>query len=725
MKRWGATPKDWEAFINLTERDIWPTVCNPNIIMGRTRAEPGGKPAGGAMAKVPSTIGEDGKAYRLAGWTKLSPTKGQLARWQQNPDLGLGMVCRAIQAIDLDIDDPDLADEVDEYITEHFGELLPARRRYGSPRRLLLYRIDPPERRRKAVIHTAGGDIEFQMQGQFVSLAGVHESGHRQVWPDGIPETLEDIPSLSNEELTKLIEGLHSEFGKGRLSGGGDQSTMPEERRAKDVDKEAVAEMVEALKDMGMYRGTLPNGMVSVKCPWQHKHKSTKGQLDPELDKTVLMPPGLGGFSEWGFRCVHDAGHGNKTFEQFTEALGLVSDAFPVLAEPKVVERPMLHRTNNKGISPGDPLNLRIALEWEGLGVYLMADDFYGTTLIAFDDPKNARELRDTDYTEIQVRMDLRLGIPKATTTAVREAVRYVASLNRRDAAIEWASGLVWDGEDRISRIHTDVLGATDDPYSHAVVRYLFTALAGRCISPGCKADMVPVLIGQQGCRKSTFIERLAPLPGSYGNINLGSRDDDLSRTLRGKLVVESGELRGFGARDEESLKDWITKREETWVPKFQEHVQVFPRRFVLIGSTNTMRFLTDPSGARRWLPLTVCKTRSHIDTDFIEEHRDQIWAQALHEYKEKGIAFRQAELLAVDEHAKHYAMSGREAAIREWLASRDWKEWPDGFNSVDVARSALGVNAHSSVVLRDVDRALLRLGFVQDDLGKWNLSFL
>src|SRR5699024_681943 len=122
-------------------------------------------------------------------------------------------------------------------------ELLPARRRYGSPRRLLLYRIDPPERRRKAVIHTAGGDIEFQMQGQFVSLAGVHESGHRQVWPDGIPETLEDVPSLSSEALTKLIEGLHSEFGKGRLSGGGDQSTTPEERRAKDVDQEAVAEM--------------------------------------------------------------------------------------------------------------------------------------------------------------------------------------------------------------------------------------------------------------------------------------------------------------------------------------------------------------------------------------------------------------------------------------------------------------------------------------------------
>lgn len=721
MKRWGALPSDWEGFSWLLP-DIWPTVNNPHARKGKTRTDPSGGKVGSSFSKVPSRYGGDGQAYRLTGWTQMTATEGQRIQWMQSADLGFGAVCRTIRGIDLDIDDEELAEEVDAFISDFFGELLPARRRYGSPRRLLLYRFADKTLRRKVVIHTAHGDIEFQHHKQFIVLAGVHHSGQRQVWPDGIPASLADVPAITGDEYDELIAHLLEEFGTTALTGGGASSLGPADRDPDDADDVAVADMLKQLQDRGMFRGTLDNGMISVKCPWQHLHKSTDGALDPELDKTVLMPPGLGGYTQWGFRCVHDAGHGVKTFQEFTDELNILTDDFPlVTAEP--LSPPQLRGTNKKGISPPTAYNIQACLNWPGMGVYLMHDTFHGTTFVSYDQPDRPRELRDTDYTEIQIRLDTKAGIPTATTTAVREATNYVAELNARDAALEWAGGLVWDGTDRLTGLHHRVLGMEDTPYGQAVVNYIFTALAGRCITPGVKADMVPVLIGRQGCRKSTFIERLAPLPGSYANIDLGTRDDDLSRELRGKLVVESGELRGFSMRAEESLKDWITRTEEVWVPKYKEHVYRFKRRFLLIGSTNAKRFLSDPSGARRWLPMEVCQTRDLIDTNYIEEHRDQLWAQGLSMYRNDGIAFNMAEILAADIHPNHYAMSGREATIRNWLANRTWDG--DGFNSLDVSRIALNQGSATASTLNDIDRTMLRLGYEQDDMGNWQLPFL
>jgi predicted P-loop ATPase len=56
----------------------------------------------------------------------------------------------------------------------------------------------------------------------------------------------------------------------------------------------------------------------------------------------------------------------------------------------------------------------------------------------------------------------------------------------------------------RVATLLLGYFGTEDTPYTRAVGRYTWTALAGRCAEPGVKADMVPVLIGLQGAGKTT-----------------------------------------------------------------------------------------------------------------------------------------------------------------------------------------------------------------------------
>lgn len=276
------------------------------------------------------------------------------------------------------------------------------------------------------------------------------------------------------------------------------------------------------------------------------------------------------------------------------------------------------------------------------------------------------RAFEDEDYGDLRARLERR-GFKPVSAEVMKTVVGMVAKRNRFDSAIDWINSLTWDGVPRIARAMQTYYRCEDTPYASAVGEYLFTGLAGRCTTPGIKADMSLILVGLQGARKTSAVEALCPTPEAFGEIDLNKSDDALARSMRGKLVVELAELKGLSGRDAESVKAWFSRRVEEWRPVYREAHLRYGRRSMTIGTDNIGEFLDDPSGARRFLPIQVGE---HVDIDALLRDRDQLWAEGLVHFRKSGIAWQMAEQLARQEHAKFETVDENLALVTAWLAS-------------------------------------------------------
>jgi hypothetical protein len=308
--------------------------------------------------------------------------------------------------------------------------------------------------------------------------------------------------------------------------------------------------------------------------------------------------------------------------------------------------------------------NLNKALRHVGIaGMTLGFDAFRDEIMFSLDAGTNWAPFKDTDYITLHVRLE-RTGFKTISDDRLRKVVARVAEDNRFDSAQQWLGALRWDGTPRVDTFFSRYFKATDTTYVRAVSAYTWTAMAGRVLDPGCQADMVPVLVGDQGLRKSTGVKAMAPAVEFFCEISLGDKEDDLSRKMRGTLIAEIGELRGLHSKEIEHIKQFVTRTHEVWTPKFKEFKTSFARRLVFIGTTNQSEFLADETGNRRWLPLEV----NGVGVEAIAADRAQLWAEARDRFLLDGVAWSDAERLGRDQHQGHMISDSWEPIIRQWL---------------------------------------------------------
>lgn len=307
----------------------------------------------------------------------------------------------------------------------------------------------------------------------------------------------------------------------------------------------------------------------------------------------------------------------------------------------------------------------------EAFGIQIRRDTFRDEVMLSRG--RECRPLKDADYVRIREEFERR-SFKAIGRELMRDAVLEVADANVFDSAQAWLNGLVWDGRPRIAKFFARYFSAADTPYTTAVSMYLWTALAGRVLQPGVQADMVPVLLGPQGCGKTRGVEALVDDPSQETKIDLTERDENLSRLMRGRLVGEIAELKGLQQREAGSIKAFLSLARDSWVPKYQEFSTDYARRIVFIGTTNEDEFLADETGNRRWLPLRV----GNVSVAEIRDDRAQLWAEAAMVFAVEGIDYQAAERLAIDEHQDFIISDSWEEAIAYWLRKGEGRKGRD-----------------------------------------------
>jgi len=323
------------------------------------------------------------------------------------------------------------------------------------------------------------------------------------------------------------------------------------------------------------------------------------------------------------------------------------------------------------------------------------------------------RPIRDTDYTAMRIWLENRGNFYPVSKDMVRDAVHYLGEQNQMDTAQTWLGSIQWDGVPRIDSFMPKYMGTIDASYERSVGKYLWTALAGRIMSPGCQVDMVPILVGKQGLGKSQGVKALVPNKEFYVEIRLDEQDDAIARKMRGTLVGELAELRGLRTTDLDRIKAFVTRTDEKWTPKYMEFSTTFSRRLVMIGTTNEDEFLVDDEN-RRWLPVRT----TGVNVTAIIRDRDQLWAEAMQLWLAEGVLWQDAERLARKAQEEYKSDDPWESMVRDWLMDND----AAAYRSHDIILQAIGLGVtqinrghelHLAQVMRKLGftRRVLRIG--------------
>lgn len=224
-------------------------------------------------------------------------------------------------------------------------------------------------------------------------------------------------------------------------------------------------------------------------------------------------------------------------------------------------------------------------------------------------------------------------GKPLAART-VFEAMHAIAQQDKFDPFSDWLVDLKWDGTPRLDTWLSVYGGAEDSRYSRLAAKNFLIGSVALTLAPETSdVDTVLVLMGQENKGKSRLFKALA---GEYFSDSLRDITDKDSYLMMQRLVIlEIAELDKLMQYDDADVKSFITARKVVIRPAYGRVALPVIRRAVLCATTNESEFLKSTTGNRRFIPVPCGDL---CDYKGLELVREQMWAEALHRYKNKEL---------------------------------------------------------------------------------------
>ena len=317
------------------------------------------------------------------------------------------------------------------------------------------------------------------------------------------------------------------------------------------------------------------------------------------------------------------------------------------------------------------------------------------------------RPLRDEDVAAIQEWLQI-AGLPTVGKDTTHQAVDLVAREQSYHPVRDYLDGLIWDGTPRLALWLHKYLGSENTEYTRGTGTMFMISMVARIYDPGCKVDYMVIFEGPQGVKKSTVC---AILGDEWFSDNMPENvaSKDASQHIRGKWVIELGELHALSRSETTALKAFITRRIEICRRSYGRKEVHEPRQVVFVGTTNKRVYLRDETGGRRFWPVKV----GAIEIDLLKANRDQLFAEAVIRYRDGQEWWPSAEFEA------NHIMPEQEARFEEDA----WEEAVESFllpttrertTILRVAREALNIETPriGTVDQRRIAAILERLGW-------------
>ena len=323
-------------------------------------------------------------------------------------------------------------------------------------------------------------------------------------------------------------------------------------------------------------------------------------------------------------------------------------------------------------------LILQNDLDFKNIAYNEFADLVEITGTVPWERPLGNHFWRDGDMAQMKALIDMRYEVFSNRNYEI--AFKKVTEDRHFHPVREWLNSLPeWDGVKRLETLFIDYLGAKDTPYVRAATRKPFVAAVARIFNPGIKFDTITVLVGPQGCGKSTIIARMGKEYYSDSLTLFDMKDKSGAEKLQGNWILEIGELAGMKKADLELVKAFASRTDDKFRHAYGENVEKHPRACVIFGTTNAESgFLRDITGNRRFWPVNVTGESQKKAWNMTEDDVRMLWAEAKHLYAEgESLILNEVEgVEALAEQTKAMESDARlgevEAAL-DILLPEDW----------------------------------------------------